>query len=304
MLTIARRVAARAPTYGAYIKERPGWALLIVFGRLKWARRLERMIRARPPLDRPIPRSAVLDSPDGPLVAEKLRLDGVCEGFRLDEAMLGDIRAFAEANPCQTRDQETPPFLAKDIDAVNRTRDKDVLAAYYFSSIERCASITRLTSDARLTAIAENYVGQKVTNIRARLWWNFPGTRFDEADLHATAQDRFHFDLNDWRTLKFFFYITDVDGLSAPHMYVRGSHVRRKLLHQYTILQGKPEKDLEDFYGAEEFRTITGPAGSGFAEDPFVFHTGSRSMSVPRLILELEFGPYDPSPSYRYGVLG
>lgn len=304
MLSIAKRVIARAPTYGTYIRERPGWALLIIFGRLQWARRIERLARARAPADDAIPGSANLSSPNASEIADRLNADGVCEGFRLNDEVLDEICEFATTNPCQTRDMEPVTFLAKDIDAINRTRTKDVLAAYYFSSVERCPAVKRLMLDPRLLAIAKNYAGQEVSNIRTRLWWNFPGDRFEDADLHATAQDRFHFDLNDWRTLKFFFFISDVGARSAPHLYIRGSHVRRKLGHQYTILHGKTVEELEDYYGASEFKTLTGPAGSGFAEDPFIFHSGSRAISEPRLILELEFGPYEPSRSYRYGALG
>jgi hypothetical protein len=35
--------------------------------------------------------------------------------------------------------------------------------------------------------------------------------------------------------------------------------------------------------------TITGRAGTGFAEDPFIFHAGSLCRGRPRLVLELEF---------------
>lgn len=304
MLSAAKRIMARAPTYVTYVRERPGWILLIVFGRLKWVRRIERAVRAKPYLVSTLPPSASVETPDAMTVATLLARDGAVEGFRLLDDVLQEIRAFAENNPCSTRDDEPVSFLPKDLDKANASRKKDVLAAYYFSSVEQCPAINELVDDARLLEIAQNYVGRGAKNIRARLWWNFPATRYDDADLHATAQDKFHFDLNDWRTVKFFFYLTDVDLNAAPHLYIRGSHVNRGLEHQYTILQGKPKDALEAYYGAAEFRTVVGPAGSGFAEDPFVFHTGSTAISAARLLLELEFGPYDPSPSYRYGVLG
>lgn len=304
MLAVAKRIAARTPSYATYVRERPGWAVLFLFGRLNWARKIERRLRARRRVATDLPHSDDVRSPDAAALARHLATDGVCEGLSLRPETLAEIRHFADENHCAPRDEADLRFLARNIEQANRERRKDMLAAYYFSSVERCDAITRLRSDPRLLSAARNYLGQEAKNIRVRLWWSFPARRFDDMDLRGAAQDRFHFDLNDWRTVKFFFYLTDVDGDSGPHVYVRGSHRDRSVRHQYTIFHGKEKADLERYYDAAAFRTITGPAGSGFAEDPFVFHTGSTARSSPRLILELEFGPYDPSPSYRYGELG
>ena len=140
--------------------------------------------------------------------------------------------------------------------------------------------------------------------IRTRLWWSFPARRVTDFDLHAVAQDKFHFDMNDWRTIKFFFYLTDTDDQSGAHSYISRSHVDRRLRHQFTLMVGHEEEDLRREYGADRVRTVTGHAGAGFIEDPFVFHTGRRCHTRPRLLLELEYGPREHSESYKYGVYG
>ncbi|WP_431272189.1 hypothetical protein [Dankookia sp. P2] len=43
-------------------------------------------------------------------------------------------------------------------------------------------------------------------------------------------------------------------------------------------------------YGPEAVQTITGPAGFGFAEDPFGYHTGASVQEGARLCLEISFG--------------
>jgi hypothetical protein len=110
--------------------------------------------------------------------------------------------------------------------------------------------------------------------------------------------------MNGWRTLKFFFYLTATSQESGAHRCIVGSHRRRPLKQQFTLTVGRDIEELRDFYGQDRFLTITGEAGTGFAEDPFVFHTGSLCRDQPRLILELEFGPRTVNPSYRYGRLG
>jgi hypothetical protein len=271
--------------------------------RLNWARWIERKLRARKLFSGNLPHSDDVASPDATIIAKRMRTDGVCEEFALEPETLSQIRAFADANQCTARDDKQP-FLAKDFADKNKDRRKDILAAYYVADVTKCPAIVRLMSDQRLLCIARNYLGQDTKNIRTRLWWSFPARRYDDADLRSVAQNRFQFDLNHWQTIKFFFYITDVDEMGGSHIYVRGSHRAKALRRQYSFLLGKEEAELEAIYGADMFRKIVGAAGSGFSEDPFVFHTGETVRTNPRLIRELEFGLDDPSPSYRYGDLG
>ena len=102
----------------------------------------------------------------------------------------------------------------------------------------------------------------------------------------------FHYDLDDYRFLKFFFYLTDVDDKSGPHICVRASHKYKKFSH---ILLRKRETDREiiDSYGEESLVTICGEAGFGFVEDPLCFHKGLTPTHKDRLLLQIEFATTD-----------
>ena len=90
--------------------------------------------------------------------------------------------------------------------------------------------------------------------------------------------------------LKFFFYLTPVDASSGPHVYVRGSHRKRALRHQFTLLVGHAADDVLAAYGAENSITLLGNAGFGVVEDPFGFHMGTVPERSPRLMMEIGFG--------------
>ncbi len=117
------------------------------------------------------------------------------------------------------------------------------------------------------------------------------------------AQERFYFDMNGWRTLKFCFYLMPTDEDAGAHRCIPGSQRRRPIKQQLTLTVGRRTEELEQVHRKDGFLTITGDAATGFAEDPFVFHTGSLYYTNPRLILELDYGPTHVSPSYRYGRL-
>ena len=105
------------------------------------------------------------------------------------------------------------------------------------------------------------------------------------------AAQVFHYDLDDYRFIKFFFYLTDVDLSSGPHLLLKGSHKNKKLSHQLLGVRcaSKPDQEIVETYGAENLVTVTGPAGLGFAEDATCFHKGTLPTHKERLLLQIEY---------------
>ena len=151
----------------------------------------------------------------------------------------------------------------------------------------------KLNQDSKLRAIAAKYLNSDPVLVRSQMNWTFVGDErayYEKGDIGSPTV-LFHYDLDDYRAIKFFFYLTDVDTLSGSHRCVAGSHRRRKLLHY--ILRGQSDRQIEKYYGAEKIIDICGSAGFGFAEDPFCFHRGSPPVTSPRLIIQLEFALND-----------
>jgi len=299
-----KRIGARLPTYLTYIRERPRWLLVLLLGRILLIRSLERWFSRDKFTNSDISPSDVVVAEHPDRLVKDIDETGVAKGLRLRSDIVSHILQFAVSTPCTSRIPPIVDFLPSEVDARNRLRERDIPAAYYFDRISRCDEIVKLSDDPLLRSIAGKFIGSNTHHIRTRLWWNFPSSRVTDADLHASAQEKYHFDLNDFRTIKFFFYLTDVDGGSGPHGYIKGSHKRRALKHQLSVMVGHSTEELEQYYGEDLFETVVGPAGTGFAEDPFIFHCGRKCRDMARLILEIEYGPYTMSKSYRYGVIG
>ena len=302
--SLGARIKARAPTYLRYLREKPSWILMFVFARTIFGRKVERLLRrASFRKAEPAPDSLLVGL-DPQRTANDLIADGVALGLQLPVPMVERIVAFSESTPCYSRDRQQSGFLPQDVAQANRERERDVIAAYYFEAVQQCPDIIALTRDPGLLSVANAYIGSEPVLIRIRMWWSFPATRVSDADLHAAAQEKYHFDLNGWRTLKFFFYLTPTSEKSGAHCCIPGSHMERPLKHQLTPTVGRATDELEACYGKDRFLTITGAAGCGFAEDPFLLHTGSLCEDKPRLILELEYAAAAVSSSYTYGRLG
>jgi hypothetical protein len=102
-------------------------------------------------------------------------------------------------------------------------------------------------------------------------------TRADGYD-GATA---FHRDVDAWRWLKVFVYLTDVDKGSGHHEVFRGSHLKfpaeLREIRRYSLTE------LEQHFGPH--LSVTGPAGTCFAENTLAFHRGTTPIKNSRLML-------------------
>ena len=91
------------------------------------------------------------------------------------------------------------------------------IADYQLETVLNCPHILAVANSDFLIRTATQYLGCLPTISTLRIWWSFPGSRRE--DPHS-----FHRDRDDWRSLKFFVYLTEVDETSGPHHFVRGSH--------------------------------------------------------------------------------
>ena len=224
------RIAARAPRYIRYVRENPSWLLMFVFGRTLMGRRIERLVHRAghtepPPLEGPTAFAGL----DLAGCVRSLIRDGIALDLKLPGQIVDDINAFAATRAiASSSDRHDRGFLPGEVAAENRRgASRDVIAAYYFEAVEECTAISAVRDDPALRAIAAAYLGRSAVWNRTRLWWSFPADRVDDADLHAASQDKYHFDMNGWRTLKFFFYLTPVTEAAGPHRCIPGTHKRR-----------------------------------------------------------------------------
>jgi hypothetical protein len=148
-----------------------------------------------------------------------------------------------------------------------------------------------LASDPQLVAIARKYLRAEPVLIGARMWWSFAGPAAAEEQIKAGQG--FHYDLDGYRAVAFFFYLTDVGPLNGPHVYVRGSHTKKPLRYLVSLYKSRSDSEIATYYGLENQAVSCGSAGFGFAEDIFGFHKGQHPESGDRLIVQVRYGLHD-----------
>jgi len=295
-----QRMRARLPTYWNDVRENPSWLPMFVFARTMPGRRLHWLAARRYAAKRPQRRSIFPDL-NAAEAAARLRSTGICTGIDLPSAIHEGIAAFAAATPCFGNFDRRLEFRPDEHADAEQRFGRALLSGHYFERILDCPEALAVQSDPKLHEIAGRYLGAQARLITTRVWWSFPTGTASERDKSLASLDKFHFDLDDWRMIKFFFNLVPVDEGTGPHVYVRGSHRRRALRHQLTLLVGHPRDEVLPVYGEDSPLTLTGPAGSGFVEDPFGFHMGTVPTDTPRLMMEVGFGVSRPSKRRFHG---
>ncbi|MBD2681628.1 MULTISPECIES: hypothetical protein [Nostoc] len=224
------------------------------------------------------------------LVVNNLKENGFYLGLNLPKDIVNQIANFADSHACYGDYKPHLGFFYNQKEAAEKHYDQIFKLAGYFNTALLCPAIKKLQNDPILLAIAGKYLECNPVHLSNQLWWSFAGetTTFEKMKTFQM----FHYDLDDYRFLKFFFYLTDVDALGGPHVCVRGSHNKKKLSH---LLLPKCETDEEiiKYYQEKSLVTIYGKAGFGFAEDTFCFHKGTTPIAQDRLMLQVEFGTID-----------
>lgn len=215
-------------------------------------------------------------------VMEELRADGLAMlQPLLSDSEIARALAYFEGQPVIGSDGRE-----RDLDPGDRG-----LRAYSLHTVLRCPGVLKLVNAPGVLRIAADYLGCMPTLSSIGVRWSFP------CDDPVRSQ-LFHRDVDDWRFLKLFVYLTDVDEEAGPHCFVRTSH---RSAFGLTAKAYTPE-ELERRYGAERMARVTGPRGTCFMADTLGIHRGSPPTTRPRLILQAQYSLL-PVYAFRYAPI-
>lgn len=222
-----------------------------------------------------------------------LNVAGCGFGLQLPQEVVGEILAYSESAPVYAFRDSKLGFMLENRGQAEAVLGKNILLAQYFNAQEECPAISRIADDPLLNLIALNYLGSIPKYFGANLWWTFPVTPNREDQMkHAHF---FHRDIDDFKFLKFFFYLTDVEKGDGGHWLVAGSHRKAPHIRFRDWLTNRrfEDREIEEYYEKENIMEISGKQGLGFAEDTLCVHKAATPVRQSRLILQLQFGLYD-----------
>ena len=271
------------------IIEKPKYFLVLLLARFRVVRFLHSILSGlfwtNPDTTNPNSDSLFNDL-DTSEIVNLLKEDGIVEGIMLPQTILNDVLQYVNSQDCFVDGRTDMGFKISEKDEVNKIYDQYFYVARYFNVSTSCPAISKLANDSKLREISIKYIGRQAKYTGASLYWTFPL----KGNSEPYEFSNFHYDLEDYNSLRFCFYLNNVTPESGPHVCIRGSHKRKPILSVLNYFSRiYPQKKLMEFYGSEQFMNLTGKAGFGFIEDVFCFHRAAIPKSQPRLLLQLHF---------------
>jgi hypothetical protein len=154
-----------------------------------------------------------------------------------------------------------------------------VAASYTLETVLACPGLVALINRADILALAGAYLGCKPTISSIGVRWTFSGAGREARFQH------YHRDVDDWRFVKLFIYLTDVDEGGGPHVYIGGSHRTGFPV----AAEAYDEASLSARYGPAAIMPMLGPCGTSFVADTLGVHRGGNSQTAPRLVLQIQY---------------
>lgn len=104
----------------------------------------------------------------------------------------------------------------------------------------------------------------------------------------AEHTQKYHVDRNAFKVIKVFHYLSEVDEMSGPLTYVKGSHKTKFKFWQSRYRWSDDEIHLN--YGLDYCIPLTGSFGDVIIADTTGFHKGLKPVLKDRIMLTVTYG--------------
>lgn len=154
--------------------------------------------------------------------------------------------------------------------------------------IDRNSPLFRLGLDPEILGPISGYLGVLPIFCYCSIWYS------PNRDMHLGGSQEFHLDHEDFRQIKVFIYLREVDERTGPLTLVEAAdsdRLARKIDYRMTA----EEKRVDDAVIERNIRpaaihTLAGPEGSMVLVDTSrCFHFGSRAADKPRYVITLQY---------------
>lgn len=208
-------------------------------------------------------------------ILQDLKNNGYSElGITLSESIVADLKLQLDNLPCYKFDKKDGRLVD-----FNNTDASVQLGNYDRNDLAGIPEIISIANDKKILNAIAKYLGVKPTISNINCWWSFA-----RREKPKEAQF-FHRDVDDFKFLKLFVYLTDVVSDSGPHVYVKGSHKVNKLIE----LKRFKDEEVAHVYPAENVISFERPKGTCFIVDTYGIHKGLLPINTNRLLLQVQY---------------
>jgi len=232
-----------------------------------------------------------LNPDDFTSIIHKLSVDGYAAlPFRLPRNFCSQILEFSQSCDYSCILKNSDSISRYSISNLSLLRRGTISAHMGEQSILRNPIVFEVVNDPVIVGIARFYLRTAIQLRHVSLWHSFPS--FNSEPESELAQ-LFHFDLDEFRWLKLFIFLTDIDSSNGPHVYIPGTHrtcskAPDLLRRGYSRIT---DEDMEKYHPRSTWHEILGQAGTMVFADTRCWHKGMPVINGVRTMLQPEYAP-------------
>ncbi|TVP61292.1 MAG: hypothetical protein EA343_14645 [Nodularia sp. (in: Bacteria)] len=212
---------------------------------------------------------------------------GVAFDLQITPDLVKEIDDFARITPCK-EPGFNDEFFADDVKNGRLQKCERRVMRGLVNNVRDCQAIKAIIHDPLLLEIVHQYLQYWPTMITQHLTWSFASDLPESEIQKSYPPTNFHYDIAGYNFMTSYFYITDVDIDSGPHIMIKNSH-KQKPLHMLLASNCQADDAMLDQYGRENQIVITGKKGFGFVQDPSCFHKVKAPVISNRLLLQIRY---------------
>ena len=224
-------------------------------------------------------------------VITEMKNDGISNCFKLKKETVIKLFEYISTKPVFAYSNIKQGYYLKDKNKMEKKIGKDILLSKYFN-IEENKLFSEILNSPLLLKIAKSYLGPSIKSVGTILWWTHPANVSEEERIKQAHF--FHRDVDDYKFLKIFFYLTDMNSSDGAHVFVKGTHKPgfKEFFEEGLRVKRYTDEQINVRF-PNKSHVVLGKSGDGFAEDTLGFHKANSPIKNPRLAFEVVYAIND-----------
>lgn len=205
--------------------------------------------------------------------------NGICYKIKIKDEIIEKIKSFSSRVNYKINRSEEYLNLQE-----IKTRD-DIYIARLINPHKILDEINKIALNEIIIASVRKYLDCNPIFLSSQIWWSFP--HYNDKGMLSNPKNNefgFHYDVDDFKFLKLFVYLSDVTSNHGPHIYIKNNG--NKKISEY-LDRRLSDAEAKKKYG-NSIIELTGKSGDCFIEDTSFYHKGTNPVNKEgRCILQL-----------------
>lgn len=157
-----------------------------------------------------------------------------------------------------------------------------------------CPKMIDLITNEEIIKKASSFLNAPATLSLLLPMWSFPHKEKNPINMQL-----FHRDADDYKFVKFFILLSDVELGEGEQVYLKRSNTANNLPPELYNIERYSDQIIDHYAAEFEKVKVFGKAGANWFADTYGIHRGTVPSTRPRLLLQLQFS-YNPVPIFNY----